>query len=87
MKMPVEPKKVLHQALSDTQSLPSSDPEPKQPISEDEFGPACQFVTQLVAQAHEYGESYIRLQDFMSQLPQMFGFHGAMLVASPVLLL
>ena len=42
-------------------------------------------MTQLIAQAHEYGASYIRLQDFMSQLPQMFGFHGAMLVASPFL--
>jgi uncharacterized membrane protein YjjP (DUF1212 family) len=85
MKAPLDPQEASHRALSHTQSLPSSNPEPKQPIGDDEFETACQFVTQMVSQAHEYGASYIRLNDFMRQLPQMFGFHGAMLVASPLL--
>lgn len=83
MKKPIEPEKTLHQAPSGIQSRTSSLPEPKQPISDDEFVPACQFVTQLASQAHEYGASFIRLQDLMAQLPRLFGFHGAMLVASP----
>lgn len=83
MSEPIEPEGTLHQALSGMQSSPSSSAEPKQSISEDEFVPACQFVTQLVSQAHEYGTSLVRLKAFMSQLPQLFGFHGAMLVASP----
>jgi uncharacterized membrane protein YjjP (DUF1212 family) len=83
MKKPIEPEKTLHQALSGIQSSPSANPEPKQSLSEDEFVPAYQLVTQLVSQAHEYGTSFVRLKDFMSQLPQLFGFHGAMLIASP----
>ena len=83
MKKPIEPEKTLHQALSGIESLTSPQSEPKQPISEDEFGPACHFVTQLVSQAHQYGASFIRLQDFMSQLPHLFGLQGAMLAASP----
>lgn len=86
MKKLAEPGSLLHQALSGIQIFPASDPEPEHPISEDKFGPACQFVTQLIAQAHEYGASYIRLQQFMSQLPQTFGFHGVMLVTSPLLI-
>ena len=81
-KKPIEPEKTLHQALSSIKSFTST-PKPKQTINDDEFVPACQFVTQLVSQAHEYGVSSIRLQDLMSQLPQLFGFHGAMLVAPP----
>ena len=57
--------------------------EPGQPVNDDEFVPAYQLVTQLVSQANEYGASLVRLQDFMSQLPHLFGFYGAMLVASP----
>ena len=83
MKMPIEPEKTLHQAVSSIKSLTSSHPEPKQPISDEEYQPACQFVTQLVSQAHKYGASFVRLQDFMSQLPRLFGFYGAMLSASP----
>ena len=83
MKKPIEPEKTLHQALSSVQSLTTSHPEPKQTINDDEFEPACQFVAQLVSQAHEYGASYVRLHDFMSQLPRLFGFYGAMLAASP----
>ena len=83
MKKPIEPEKTLHQALSGIQSSPSANPEPKQSLSEDEFVPAYQLVTQLVSQAHEYGTSFVRLKDFMSQLPQVLGFHGVMLVASP----
>ena len=85
MKKPIEPEKTLHQAVSSIKSLASSHPEPKLPVSDEEFVPASQFVTQLVSQAHEYGTSFVRLQDFMSQLPQLFGFHGAMLPASPFL--
>jgi len=83
MKKPIEPEKTLHQALSGIESLTSPQSEPKQPISDDEFVPACHFVTRLVSQAHQYGASFIRLQDFMSQLPRLFGFQGAMLAASP----
>ena len=85
MKKPIDPEKTLHQAVSSIKSLASSHPEPKLPVSDEEFVPASQFVTQLVSQAHEYGTSFVRLQDFMSQLPQLFGFHGAMLPASPFL--
>ena len=83
-KQPIEPEKTFHQALSSIKSFTST-PKPKQPIDDDEFTPACQFVTQLASQAHEYGVSFVRLQDFMSQLPQLFGFHGIMLAASPLL--
>ncbi|MBK7179764.1 MAG: hypothetical protein IPH82_21725 [Chloroflexi bacterium] len=76
----IQPEKTLHEALSSIKSLTST-PKPNQTINDDEFVPACQFVTQLVSQMHEYGVSSIRLQDLMSQLPQLFGFHGAMLVA------
>lgn len=85
MKKPIEPRKTLHQAVSSIISLTSTQTEPKQPIGDEEFVPACQFVTQLVSQAHEYGVSFIRLQDLMSQLPQLFGFYGVMLAASPFL--
>jgi uncharacterized membrane protein YjjP (DUF1212 family) len=85
MKDPSGPEMTLHQAISSIKSLTSPRTEPKQPISDEEFVPACQFVTQLVSRAHEYGTSFIRLQDFMSQLPRLFGFHGVMLAASPFL--
>lgn len=79
----IEPEKTLHQAVSSIKSIAEPHPEQIHPISDEEFAPACQFVTQLVSQAHEYGASFVRLQDFMSRLPQMFGFYGAMLPASP----
>ncbi|MBP6469574.1 MAG: threonine/serine exporter family protein [Chloroflexi bacterium] len=82
-KKQIQPEKTLHQALSSIKSLTSLNVEPKQPIADDEFTPACQFVTQLASHAHEYGVSYIKLQALMSQLPQLFGFHGVMLAASP----
>lgn len=85
MKKPIEPEKTLHQAVSSIKSFAAPQAEPKPPISDEEFLPASQFVTQLVSQAHEYGASFIRLQTFMSQLPQMFGFYGVMLSASPFL--
>jgi uncharacterized membrane protein YjjP (DUF1212 family) len=85
MEKPIEPEKTLHQDVSGIKSSTSSYPEPKQPIADEEFVPACDFVTQLVSQAHEYGTSYIRLQNFISQLPQLFGFHGVMLATSPLL--
>lgn len=84
-KKQIQPEKTLHEALSNIKSLTSSTVEPKQPIADDEFTPACQFVTQLASQAHEYGASFIQLQALMSQLPQLFGFHGVMLVASPLI--
>ncbi|MEE4239270.1 MAG: threonine/serine exporter family protein [Anderseniella sp.] len=85
MKKSLEPEQKLHQALSSFKSLASPPTESKHPIDDAEFEPACQFVTQLASQAHEYGVSFVRLQDFMSQLPQLFGFHGIMLAASPLL--
>jgi hypothetical protein len=58
MKKPVEPEKTLHEAPSGIQSRTSSNHEPKRPMSEVAFAPACQIVTQLVSQAHEYGALY-----------------------------
>lgn len=83
MNTPIEPERTLHQALSSVKSLVSPPTKPKHPIREDEFVPACQFVTQLVTQANQYGTSLVRLHDFMANLPQLFGFYGAMLPASP----
>ncbi len=83
MKKSFEPEQTLHRALSTYKSLTSPTTDPKRPISDDEFVPACQFVTQLVSRANQYGASFLRLQDFMSQLPHLFGFHGVMLVAAP----
>ena len=85
MTTPFKPEQTLHQALSSVKSLASPPSEPKHPIREDEFVPACQFITQLVTQAHQYGSSLVRLHDFMSRLPQLFGFYGVMLSASPFL--
>ena len=78
-----KPEQTLHQAMSSFKSLASPPSEPKHPIREDEFVPACQFVTQLVMQSNQYGTSLVRLHDFMSHLPQLFGFYGVMLSASP----
>ena len=83
MKKSFEPEQTLHRTLSTYKSLTSPTTDPKPPISDDEFVPACQFVTQLVSRANQYGSSFVRLQDFMSQLPHLFGFHGVMLVAAP----
>lgn len=83
MNTPVEPEQTLHQALASFKTLSSPQAEAKPPISDEEFAPACQFVTQLAVQAHQYGASMIRLQDLMSQLPQLFGFYGVMLSAVP----
>ena len=81
--MPTEPQQTLHQALSTIRSLAASPMEPKQPIDDDDYTSACGFVTQLVTHAYRYGASLIRLQTLMSNLPQLFGFHGVMLAASP----
>ncbi len=83
MKKSFEPEQTLHQTLSTYKSLTSPPTEPERPISDDEFVPACQFVTQLVTQCNQYGTSLVRLHDFMSHLPQLFGFHGVMLPVSP----
>ena len=83
MNPPVEPEQTLHRALASVKSLVSPPSEPKHPIREDEFAPACQFITQLVTQASQYGTSLVRLHDFMSHLPQLFGFHGLMLPLRP----
>ena len=83
MKKSLKPEQTLHQAMSSFKSLASPPSEPKHPIREDEFVPACQFITQLVTQANQYGSSLVRLQYFISHLPQLFGFHGVMLPASP----
>ena len=83
MKTHIDPEQKFSQAMSSFKSLTSPASEVKQPISDDEFVPACQFVTQMIVRAHQYGASFIRLNDFISQLPHLFGFHGAMLSAAP----
>ena len=83
MKTHIDPEQKFSQAMSSFKSLTSPASEVKQPISDDEFVPACQFVTQMIVRAHQYGASFIRLNDFISQLPHLFGFHGAMLAAAP----
>ena len=57
----------------------------KQIFGDTEFEQVCDFVTQLILQAHRYGVSFVRLQTFTSQLPQLFGIHGHMLAAPPFL--
>lgn len=81
--MSFEPEQTSHRALSTYKSLTSPTTDPKRPISDDEFVPACQLVTQVVSRANQYGASFVRLQNFMSQLPHLFGFHGVMLAAAP----
>ncbi|MEZ4769824.1 MAG: hypothetical protein R2844_15505 [Caldilineales bacterium] len=83
MKKPIEPEKTLRQAVSSIKSITSPPSEPKQPINDDEFKPACQFVAQVAVQAHSYGASYVRLNEFLAQLPHLFGFKGQMLAAAP----
>lgn len=58
-------------------------PQSEQIVSEKEFKQACQFVAQVVVQAHRYGASYVRINDFLAQLPRMLGFQGKMLAAAP----
>ncbi len=83
MNTPVEPEQALHHALAGVKSLVSPPSQPKHPLHEDEFVPACQFITQLVTQTHQYGMSLVRMHDLMSQLPQLFGFYGVMLPVPP----
>lgn len=58
-------------------------PKPNQIGSDEQFRQTCRFVAQLVIHAHRYGASYVRLGDFFTQLPRLFGFSGEMLAASP----
>jgi uncharacterized membrane protein YjjP (DUF1212 family) len=55
----------------------------EKPMSNEEFKQTCQFVSQVIVKAHSYGASYVRLNDFLAQLPRLFGFQGEMLAAAP----
>jgi uncharacterized membrane protein YjjP (DUF1212 family) len=58
-------------------------PKPEKTESDEEFKQTCRFVAQMVVQAHRYGASYVRLEEFFTQLPRLFGVHGEMLAAAP----
>ena len=58
-------------------------PKPEETESDEKFKQTCRFVAQMVVQAHRYGASYVRLEEFFTQLPRLFGFKGEMLAAAP----
>ena len=66
--------------------MSQTDSRPPQ-LNDTEFEQACQFVMQLVSQAHRYGVSFVRLGTFIAQLSSNFGFRGQMLATPPFLLL
>ena len=58
-------------------------PKPEEPQSDEQFKQTCRFVAEVAIQAHRYGASYLRLSDFFTHLPRLFGFRGEMLAAAP----
>jgi len=58
-------------------------PKPEETESDEQFKQTCRFVAQMAVQSHRYGVSYVRLEEFFTQLPRLFGFKGEMLAAAP----